>query len=514
MDHNIWISFPKAISLVGYLIIAYFIHITLLKPTLNLLHKIYHYHGLHCLPKNFLFGHLKLLSPNFPFPSNMEDISRNMYTWFEQTISTNKDRSLSVMWLGLFPVIIISDHAAVEAVMTKTNVKKPFFYKYIGLKNGLITSDPSLWKIRRKAIEPFFVTKRQKHFVKLMEQEIREIPEKLLNQIDKPIDMEHLIHTSTLRIIERVVGSIPLDDLKEEKEITLDLLTSIEQIAMKRAMNPLLWFDILINFFETGKSYLKNLERIETLMHSYMEHRKKVITLSPPKQPEEYDLVHLLEKHTDQTGTLEELVTSIAAGHETVSVSLRWTLFSLGNHPEIQERLYHEIIEHFPGDTPTDDFDKINACTYLDKFLKESLRLNPPVHFIGRVLDEDIKVNGTKIFKDTNIFICITSTHRDPSIYPDPDKFDPERWNPENSSKIPKSAFIPFGYGPRNCIGYRYAMMELKVYLIHILRKFSMKSTRTSESIPLKSEISLKPALPLEIILTTRHNINQEMKDL
>lgn len=148
--------------------------------------------------------------------------------------------------------------------------------------------------------------------------------------------------------------------------------------------------------------------------------------------------------------------------------------------------------------------DKINKCNYLDQCLKESLRLNPPIHWVARLLDDDVWVNGKRLLKGSNVALLIDTTHRDPSVYPDPEKYDPDRWNPENVSKIPKEAFIPFGYGPRVCVGWRYAMLELKIYTISIVRKFSIKSVRKHGSIPCKSEITLKPVLPLEVILTPR----------
>uniref|UniRef100_T1L2V2 Cytochrome P450 n=2 Tax=Tetranychus urticae TaxID=32264 RepID=T1L2V2_TETUR len=445
--------------------------------------------------------------PNFPFTDNMENATRNLYEAIDKNIKHNQDGSLSVFWLSVIPVVLISDHEAVRIVNNKTNLKKPYLYKLIDFGTGLLTSKPDIWKVRRKLIEPFFATKKLKGFVKVMNEEVTSFTEQLNGEIGKPVNLESQIHYSTLNIILKVVTSLPLKDSFLVKKAAVEIINEKTEYVIKRGANPFYWFDWIFRFFQFGRTYFKNKEDGEKLL-SYALHRRKQLSLS--NEPEDQDLIHLLECKVDEKGVFDEFITMIGAGHDTVAVALRWILFNLGNHLDKQERVYQELVDLFPDDTPVDDLDRINQCQYLEQFIKESLRLNPSVHGTAKVLEEDVTIRDKKLLKGSYVWTIISSTHRDPSVYPDPDKFDPERWTPENASKIPQGAFIPFGYGPRSCIGSRYAMAKLKIYTIQIVRKFSLKSTRKTESIPVKFEVTLKPVLPLEIILTPRNGNNNQ----
>nr|XP_054759898.1 cytochrome P450 4c3-like [Lytechinus pictus] len=127
--------------------------------------------------------------------------------------------------------------------------------------------------------------------------------------------------------------------------------------------------------------------------------------------------------------------------------------------------------------------------SYVNCVVKESLRLMPTVPGIVRNLEDDIIVDGKVVPKGTSIFVNIVGVHRDPEQFPDPARFDPDRFLPDNSAKRHPFAFIPFSAGPRNCIGQRFAMMEVKV----ILRKFSIKSLQTLDEAKPGAQITIKP---------------------
>ncbi|XP_015782325.1 cytochrome P450 4C1-like [Tetranychus urticae] len=499
----------ESMKLVLFSIVSYFLYVYLLKPTLNFVRMVIHYHGFHCYPKHWLFGHGKEVWPNFPFPIETKRLAMNLYEFFPKIIGPNQN--LTVLWISMFPVVFASGHEAVEIVLNKKQLKKPHIYKFMGLRSGLLTSEPAIWKVRRKLIEPFFSTKKMKGYAKAIYEEVESFSQHLEGEVGKPVDLVNQIHTSTLNIILKSTASIPLDDLIEDKKILIELVSAVEKNSVKRVSNPFYQFDWLFKFFKFSKIYYKTMEDAEEMIHKILNRRKQLLESSPPNGPEDQDFVHLLEDKVDREGLHDEMMTLIAAGHETTAVALRWLLFNLGNHLGVQEKLYQEIIEFFPDDTPVDDMDKINQCNYLDQCLKESLRLNPPVNGAGRVLEEDIMVKDKRLLKGSIVGVTCLACHHDPSVYPNPDEYDPDRWNSENVSKIPKASFIPFGYGPRICIGLRYAMIELKIYTIQIIRKFSIRSTRKHGNIPILYEITFQPALPLEIIMTPRNENQQKL---
>ncbi|XP_015782850.1 cytochrome P450 4C1 [Tetranychus urticae] len=495
-----------SLKLLLFSIVSYFIYVHLLKPLLHYIYIVIHYHGFYCQPKSFLLGHLRQIWPNFPFSMDRKTLAVSIYKQLYKNVGPDPSRSLSIFWASLLPLVFASGHEVVEEILHKKNLKKPMIFKFIGVGDGLLSSEPALWKIRRRLIEPFFTTRKMRDHAKNMYQEVESFGKQLDEEVDKPIDLIHHIHTSTLNIILKSSAGIPLDDLKEDKAALVELVATLERNAVHRIGNPFYHFDWIFNLSTFSKAYYKTIETIEGKIYNIFRRRKQLLQSLPSNESENQDFLSLIEGKVDDQGLYDELITLIGAGHETTAVALRWNLFNIGNHLDVQEKLYQEIIQFFPDDKPIDDMDKLKECVYLEQVIKESLRLNPSVAGSARVLEDDVMVKGQKLIKGSVVGVSGLATHHDPSIYPDPEKFDPDRWSPENASKIPKTAWIPFGYGPRMCIGYRYAMVELKIYTAQIIRKFSLKSTRPHGSIPITYEITYQPTLPLEIIMTPRNN--------
>ncbi|XP_053212592.1 cytochrome P450 4V2-like [Panonychus citri] len=397
-----------------------------------------------------------------------------------------KGSEISVVWIGWYPIYCISGAAVLEAVLSKSNVAKPSFYKYIGLRDGLVTSDPDKWRLHCNLIEPFFIAKRQKYFAEIMNKEISKLPHHIRTKVGVPCDIKQLINLSAINIITEVFLNIPSDELIDIKYSWLDniekgkgiesaqiIAEKYRQAALERGNN---------NNENDSKNKRKEFESLYELLNE--------------KETKEVNM--------DKEEIFDELMTIIAAGHETISVAMQWTLFLLGNNPQIQDRLYKEIVDLFPGDTSVDDLEKISQCQFLDQCIKESLRLKPPAHAIARKLEEDVIINGSKLLKDSIVTINLSATHYDPKFFPNPLKYDPDRWSFIQKDTLPKGAYVPFSLGPRNYIGYRFALLGMKVYLIHIIRKSTFKSTRKEDEIGHRFEASLKPTSSLELVFKMR----------
>lgn len=171
------------------------------------------------------------------------------------------------------------------------------------------------------------------------------------------------------------------------------------------------------------------------------------------------------------------------AGFETVSNLLAFAVHELMDNPDIQEKLREEIDAVFTvNDVLT--YEIIQKMTYLDMVISEILRLWAPAVITDRlcvksyeVPDKDGQKSGLTIDKNTTIYIPMRALGRDPKYWEDPEKFDPERFSSENKHKINPFAYLPFGAGPRNCIGSRYALMEIKAIICHLLRNFVVQRT-------------------------------------
>lgn len=171
----------------------------------------------------------------------------------------------------------------------------------------------------------------------------------------------------------------------------------------------------------------------------------------------------------------EEVDTFMFAGHDTTTNGSASTIYQLSRHPDIHARVYEEIRSIF-GDDPTAKltYSKLQELKYTEMVIKETMRLMPPVPIIGRSLVEPTLINGVVVPAGTNITIPVYALHREADVFPEPNEFDPERFSPENSEHRNPYAYIPFSAGPRNCIGLRYAMLEIKAFIVKILLNFKL----------------------------------------
>jgi len=154
----------------------------------------------------------------------------------------------------------------------------------------------------------------------------------------------------------------------------------------------------------------------------------------------------------------DEALTLFLAGHETMANAMTWTWYLLSQHPDVEARFHAELDDRLAGRTPT--VDDLPDLPYTRCVLSESLRLYPPAWIVGRRLLTDYAIGGYTLAARSIILPCQAVTHHDPRFWPDPERFDPDRWTPEAEATRPKFAFFPFGGGPRVCIGEQFAWME------------------------------------------------------
>ena len=160
---------------------------------------------------------------------------------------------------------------------------------------------------------------------------------------------------------------------------------------------------------------------------------------------------------------VDNLTTFLLAGHETTAKALTWTLYVLSRAPDWQERVRAEVLTIAgSGRVGPETIGKLPVTT---RVLKESMRLYPPVPVITRVSAEDVDIGGKHLPKPTLIVIPIYAVHRHRLLWPEPDRFDPDRFLPESEAKYPRTQFMPFGYGPRVCIGSSFAILEATAIL-------------------------------------------------
>lgn len=194
----------------------------------------------------------------------------------------------------------------------------------------------------------------------------------------------------------------------------------------------------------------------------------------------------------------DEILTLLIAGHETTGFTLAMALWLLAVHPEIQEKLRDELTAKLSGEADISP-EELDNCTYLEAFVNETLRLYPAAWIIGRRSTADEDFEGYLIQKDSELQTCILALHRNAKYWSDPDTFKPERFLGENPEPSAKQAYMPFGAGPRRCIGNIFALMEMQIAIAKILMKYRLRTQHTEEpELEYLFTVRLKQPLPVE----------------
>jgi cytochrome P450 len=220
------------------------------------------------------------------------------------------------------------------------------------------------------------------------------------------------------------------------------------------------------------------------------------------------DLLAMLLAARDEDGSgmsdqqlRDEVITLVLAGHETTAIALSWTWMLLSQHPEATRKLEDELDRVVGERAPTlADLPKLE---YTDRVIRESMRLYPPAWSIGREALADVTIGGMPIKKGEQLWMNQWSVHRDARFYPEPNRFDPERWTPEMQKKLPRYAYFPFGGGPRLCIGHAFAQMEAVLLLATFARAYRLTLVPGHKIEPLTA-VTLRPKHGIRVRLQKR----------
>ena len=194
---------------------------------------------------------------------------------------------------------------------------------------------------------------------------------------------------------------------------------------------------------------------------------------------------------------LDELNILLVAGHETSANALAWACYLLARHPEAQAQLVAEIERELPGGQPP-EYNDLPRLPYALQVVQETLRLYPPAWVLDRVATEADEFQGQAIAPGTLFSIYLYGLHHHPALWPAPEAFRPERFAPAAAPAPPTYGYLPFGGGPRLCVGNQFALTELQLVVIQLVRRYRL--VLTSEAVPtLNPLVTLRPAgaLPL-----------------
>nr|KAH0807222.1 hypothetical protein GEV33_015569 [Tenebrio molitor] len=376
------------------------------------------------------------------------------------------------------------------------------------LKDGLLTSNGSKWQTRRRILTPAFHFNILQQFILVFNEEADKLVEAFRSECKKSyINITPHVAQFTLKTITETAMGTKLH-FNTQKEINYkEAVYEIGRILLYRLSHP--WFiEQVINFFSPW--YLQE-RRVTKTLHTFTkevisdrEKNFKDVEL-PAEEHDVYKgkkrlaMLDLLlsaknkEGTIDNAGIQEEVDTFMFEGHDTTAMALGFSLMLLASHKHIQELVVQEMREVLGDLRKKPTYNDLQSLKYMERCIKESLRLYPSVHFISRTLGADLKTHsGYFLPKGTPVVIHIYDVHHDPEIYPDPEKFDPDRFLPENCQNRHPFAYLPFSAGPRNCIGQKFAMLELKAALCAVLGSFVLEPIDTPETVVVVVDIVLR----------------------
>ncbi|XP_048198458.1 leukotriene-B4 omega-hydroxylase 3-like isoform X2 [Perognathus longimembris pacificus] len=424
---------------------------------------------LRCFPqpprRNWLLGHLGLAPPT---EQGMKELTALVGTYPQGFM----------VWLGpIFPLINLCHPDIVRSVLNASG-------------DGLLLSAGDKWGRHRRMLTPTFHFNILKPYLKIFQDSVNIMHAKwqrLISEGIERLDMFEHISLMTLDSLLKCVFSFDSNCQEKPSEYIAAIL-ELSALVVKRHQQPLLHLDFLYQLTPDGRRFRKACNLVHAFTDAVIRERRRTLPrqglddfLQAKAKAKTLDFIDVLLLAKDEDGKAlsdedvrAEADTFMFEGHDTTASGLSWVLYNLAKHPEHQERCRQEVQELLRDREPKElEWDDLARLPFLTMCIKESLRLHPPVTVISRCCTQDVPLpNGRVIPKGVVCLISIFGIHHNPSVWPDPEVFDPFRFDLEQGKDRSPLAFIPFSAGPRNCIGQTFALSEMKVALALTLLRF------------------------------------------
>lgn len=370
----------------------------------------------------------------------------------------------------------------------KSEVQTDQMGKYLGY--GLLTNSGHSWLQQRRLIQPGFHRKRMENLTEEMQRTIQKHCADLEPYLasGQPLELQKFTLQLTFRVIARAIFTDGFT--YQQMEELDDAMTRIQQFIVYPIRLPFL--QPVVKKLGYEKKYVDLSNAIGQQMLERVNERRN------SNEAKDDLLQMLIDSRYEDTGEpmedrqlIHEIMILFAAGHETSANALAWMIYLLDQHPEVKEKIRHEIATQLaPDEVPS--MEKMRDLPYLTAVIEESMRLYPPAWISDRVALEDDQFEGIEIPKGIVVVPYFFGLHRSSKLYDDPLAFRPERMLAEEKKKRHPFSFLPFGAGPRLCIGLHFAMLEMQLTLIYLLRKYDFTFAGKSKPEP-KPYITLRP---------------------
>jgi cytochrome P450 len=406
-----------------------------------------------------------------------------------------------ILWRRMF---VINEPDAIRHIVldnaanyTKSEVGRRLLEP--GLGRGLLTSEGETWRRHRRIMAPSFDPRSAAGYAPIMTEVTQELLEKW-DALAEPreVDVAAAMMHATLHIISRTMFSSDSAEIVDSVESGVGRYQTTVRPSVLDLMHVPQWLARLIAPLPKGifDEFDRKVDRLLTERGSRPDAESKDL------------LARLLAARDSETGggmtpkeVRDQVVTIFMAGHETTSQALAWTWYLLSQHPAAEQKLHDELAAVLAGRTPR--YDDIANLRYTRMVIEESMRLYPPAHTFGRQPIAPDEVLGHRIPAGAEVLIMPWLLHRKPQLWDNPDRFDPERFAPERAAARPRFAYLPFGAGPRICIGAAFAMTEAVLILATIAQRYRLH-LKPGHPVEPQGLITLRPRYGMQMILERR----------
>jgi cytochrome P450 len=394
--------------------------------------------------------------------------------------------AVTMSWMNMLKITFFTTPAAHRDLLVNQpdafhrDPRSGRLFRFI-MGDSVFTAEGDVWKRRRRLVQPAFHATRVNAYAETMAQYTAEMVAEWDDQTT--VDVERAMTDVTMRIIASTMFGVDLKSTVDEIGQLMQTVLRISEQRVKEIIPRPDWWPSPA--YRRQRAALADLKRILA----------EIIVQRRQTGEDHGDLLSMLLLSRDEDGdllsdneALAEAITLFVAGHETTAVTLMWAFKLLAEHPQIAAKLHAELDQVLAGRVPT--LADLPDLPYTEMVAKETLRLYPAAYNFGRVSTQAVTVDGYALPEKRMVMLSPYILQRHPALFADADVFRPERFAEETGDDIPRYAFMPFGAGPRVCLGSSFAMLEIRLLLATI-------AGRVRLSLPPGAQIKMVPQVTL-----------------